>query len=185
MSAQTSECDIVVVGAGPCGLFFSACLARLGYKITQIGKRPEPTHADRADGIQPCSFEVMSTKGLEDAIMNNGLGRIKSVVFWDSYDIGSGISRTVAWTGWSESIRSRFPFTSTLHQRLIEKVFIRDLEKRGVTVEQVSARYLLSGEGVCHQGIGGQGRREDCDTFVAIEGVSCRTHSTFKEYGCF
>ena len=136
MSAQFSECDVVLVGAGPCELFFSACLARLGYKIKHIDKRPEPTHSDRADGFQPRSLEVMSTMGLKDDIMSNGPERIENVAFWESCDTGFGISRTVAWTSWPESTGARYTFITTLHQELIEKVFIRDLEKQGITVQR-------------------------------------------------
>ena len=128
--------DIVVVGAGPTGLLLSACLARWGYKIKHIDIRPQATTAGRADGIQPRSLDLLCNMGLKAEIMAQEPGSFRDVAFWDPDPSGFGIHRTGSLASCPESIRARYPFTTTLHQGLIEDVLIRDLEGRGVHIQR-------------------------------------------------
>ena len=126
--------DIVIVGAGPAGLTLSVCLARWGYKIKHIDNRLEPTMTGRADGIQPRSLEFLENLRLKDAIMEYKPGRFSSVAFWEpSRD---GIHRKGIWPTCPESIDTRFPYTTTLAQGMVEKALITDLEKNGVHVQR-------------------------------------------------
>ena len=134
MSDSVRKYDVVVVGAGPTGLLFSACLARWGYKIKHIDIRSEATVAGRADGIQPRSLDLLCNMGLKDDIMAHKPGTFRDVAFWDPDPSGLGISRTGSWPSCPASVGARYPFTTTLHQGLIEDVLIRDLERRGVHI---------------------------------------------------
>lgn len=40
--------DVVIIGAGPAGLFSGASLARFGWNVLVVDKRNEPTIAGRA-----------------------------------------------------------------------------------------------------------------------------------------
>lgn len=135
---QTSEpyYDIVIVGAGPVGLMLSTCLARWGYKIKHIDNRAEPTPAGRADGIQPRSLDLLRNMGLKTAIMAHKPARVFEVAFWDPPRSGKGIARTGTWASCPSFIDARYPFTTLLHQGLIERVFIADLEKNGTKVQR-------------------------------------------------
>ncbi|KAF2488075.1 FAD binding domain-containing protein [Neohortaea acidophila] len=128
--------DIAIIGAGPVGLLLSTCLARWGYKIKHIDMRPEPTPTGRADGIQPRSLDLLRNMGLKRAIMENGPAKVYEVAFWDPRANGSGIHRTGTWASCPEFIDARYPFTTLLHQGLIERVFIADMEKNGVQVQR-------------------------------------------------
>ncbi|KAF7540228.1 hypothetical protein G7Z17_g12253 [Cylindrodendrum hubeiense] len=128
--------DIVIVGAGPVGLMLSTILARWGYKIKHIDNRPEPTATGRADGIQPRSLDLLRNMGLKSAIMAHKPARVYEVAFWDPPTSGRGIERTGTWASCPEFIDARYPFTTLLHQGLIERVFISDLEKNGVQVQR-------------------------------------------------
>ncbi|KAF7562587.1 hypothetical protein G7046_g1541 [Stylonectria norvegica] len=128
--------DMVVVGAGPFGLLLSTCLARWGYKIKHIDNRAEPTPTGRADGIQPRSLDLLRNMGLKSAIMAHKPARVYEVAFWDPPPSGHGIQRTGTWASCPSFIDARYPFTTLLHQGLIERVFISDLKKNGVHVQR-------------------------------------------------
>lgn len=129
--------DIVIVGAGPVGLMLSTCLARWGYKIKHIDNRAEPTPTGRADGIQPRSLDLLRNMGLKSAIMAHKPARVYEVAFWDPPKTGSGgIVRTGTWASCPSFIDARYPFTTLLHQGLIERVFIGDLQKNGVQIQR-------------------------------------------------
>ncbi|KAK1829257.1 putative monooxygenase [Podospora conica] len=130
--------DIVIVGAGPVGLMLSTCLARWGYKIKHIDNRAEPTPTGRADGIQPRSLDLLRNMGLKSAIMAYKPARVYEVAFWDPPKHGNakGIVRTGTWASCPSFIDARYPFTTLLHQGMIERVFIADLEKNGVQVQR-------------------------------------------------
>lgn len=126
--------DIVIVGAGPVGLMLSACLARWGYKIKHIDNRPEPTPTGRADGIQPRSLDLLRNMGLKRQIMAYEPARVYEVAFWDPSS--KGIQRTGSWASCPKFIDARYPFTTLLHQGMIERVFIDDIEKNGAFIQR-------------------------------------------------
>lgn len=128
--------DIVIIGAGPVGLLLSTCLARWGYKIKHIDMRPVPTVTGRADGIQPRSLDLLRNMGLKRAIMANEPAKVYEVAFWDPAEGGKGIHRTGTWPSCPGFIDARYPFTTLLHQGLIERVFIADIEKHGVKLQR-------------------------------------------------
>ncbi|CAD0109735.1 unnamed protein product [Aureobasidium uvarum] len=132
----TENYDIVIVGAGPVGLLLSTCLARWGYKIKHIDMRPEPTLTGRADGIQPRSLDLLRNMGLKRAIMAHEPAKVYEVAFWDPAEQSKGIHRTGTWPSCPSFLDARYPFTTLLHQGLIERVFIADMEKYNVKVQR-------------------------------------------------
>ncbi|KAI4725618.1 hypothetical protein E4T49_06622 [Aureobasidium sp. EXF-10728] len=132
----TENYDIVIVGAGPVGLLLSTCLARWGYKIKHIDMRPEPTATGRADGIQPRSLDLLRNMGLKRAIMAHEPAKVYEVAFWDPAEQSKGIHRTGTWPSCPSFLDARYPFTTLLHQGLIERVFIADMEKYNVKVQR-------------------------------------------------
>ncbi|KAI1300818.1 FAD binding domain-containing protein [Xylaria venustula] len=135
-SSDSPYYDIVIVGAGPVGLMLSTCLARLGYRIKHIDNRSEPTPTGRADGIQPRSLDLLRNMGLKSAIMKHKPARVYEVAFWDPAEPGKGVVRTGTWASCPAFIDARYPFTTLLHQGLIERVFISDLKQNGVEVQR-------------------------------------------------
>lgn len=126
--------DVVIIGAGPVGLTLSTCLQRWGYKIKHIDNRPEPTATGRADGIQPRSLDLLRNMGLKRKIMEHEPAKVYEVAFWDPN--GKGIYRTGTWASCPKFIDARYPFTTLLHQGLIERVFIEDIEKHGGHIQR-------------------------------------------------
>ncbi|KAH8684900.1 FAD binding domain-containing protein [Tricladium varicosporioides] len=132
----SNKYDIVIIGAGPVGLLLSTCLARWGYKIKHIDNRPEPTKTGRADGIQPRSLDLLRNMGLKPAIMAHKPAKVYEVAFWDPSSTTKGIHRTGTWASCPSFIDARYPFTTLLHQGMIERVFISDLNKNGVDIQR-------------------------------------------------
>lgn len=132
----SNKYDIVIIGAGPVGLLLSTCLARWGYKIKHIDNRSEPTKTGRADGIQPRSLDLLRNMGLKPAIMAYEPAKVFEVAFWDPSTTSKGITRTTTWASCPSFIDARYPFTTLLHQGLIERVFIADLQKNRVQIQR-------------------------------------------------
>jgi len=135
-SSSMEKYDIVIIGAGPVGLLLSTCLARWGYKIKHIDMRPTPTVTGRADGIQPRSLDLLRNMDLKRDIMAYEPAKVYEVAFWDPQKNEKGIERTGTWASCPSFIDARYPFTTLLHQGLIERVFIKDLAKHGVEVQR-------------------------------------------------
>lgn len=136
MTASPESYDIVIVGAGPVGLLLSVCLARWGYKIKNVDNREVPTLAGRADGIQPRSLHLLRNMDLKRQIMAHQPAKVYEVAFWDPQSGGKGIHRTGNWAACPKFIDARYPFTTLLHQGLIERVFIDDLHQNGADVQR-------------------------------------------------
>lgn len=136
VASCTQEYDVVIVGAGPVGLLLSTCLTRWGYRVKHIDNRPEPTKTGRADGIQPRSLDLLRNMGLKPAIMAHDPAKVYEVAFWDPSSTERGIIRTGTWASCPSFIDARYPFTTLLHQGLIEGVFIADLQKNGLTIQR-------------------------------------------------
>lgn len=126
--------DIVIVGAGPAGLCLSTCLAKWGYKVKHIDNRLEPTATGRADGIQPRSLDLLRNMGLKRKIMEHEPAKVYEVAFWDP--AAKGIHRTGTWASCPKFIDARYPFTTLLHQGLIERVFIGEIERNGGSIQR-------------------------------------------------
>ncbi|MCJ1318814.1 hypothetical protein MMC15_004145 [Xylographa vitiligo] len=136
MAPESPTYDIVIVGAGPVGLLLSVCLARWGYNIKHIDNRPTPTATGRADGIQPRSLDLLRNMKLKRHIMEYEPARVYEVAFWDPRKSGTGIHRTGTWASCPKFLDARHPFTTLLHQGMIERVFIRDLEENRTAVQR-------------------------------------------------
>ena len=128
--------DIVIVGAGPVGLLLAVCLARWGYRLKLIDNREVPTQTGRADGIQPRSLLLLRNMGLKRHIMAHEPAKVYEVAFWDPSPAKQGIHRTGSSKACPPYIDARYPFTTLLHQGLIERVFIDDLHKNGAYVQR-------------------------------------------------
>jgi len=60
--------------------------------------------------------------------------KVYEVAFWDPNS--KGIERTGTWASCPKFIDARYPFTTLLHQGLIERVFIKDIEANGGTIQR-------------------------------------------------
>ncbi len=61
--------DVLVVGAGPSGLFSAIELARHGILARVVERNPEPHHQARATALQPGTLELLARAGVMDAVL--------------------------------------------------------------------------------------------------------------------
>ncbi|KAG5210047.1 FAD monooxygenase [Trichophyton interdigitale] len=130
--------DIVIVGAGPFGLFLSLCLSRWGYNVKHIDNREVPTKTGRADGIQSRSLEILRNLGIKRQLMADTPARLYDVAFWDPDPNSEGIRRTSNWPSCPPTIGARYPFSLIIHQGIIERAFLDGISKCGTIVERPS-----------------------------------------------
>ncbi|KAF8333044.1 FAD binding domain-containing protein [Cantharellus anzutake] len=129
---ERDEYDVVIIGAGPAGLFLSSALARLGgHKVLTIDQRIQPTEAGRADGIQPRTVEVLKNmQPLGDDLFSRSSASFERS-FWNPTKDGRGIERSRRVQSFPTHLEIEDNCTLGLQQGLIEQGFLRDMEAHG------------------------------------------------------
>lgn len=84
----TPRFDVVIVGAGPTGLFLGALLIQAGFSCRVLEKRTEPTLHSRSIGIHPPSLERLTSIGIAEAILSNGIPVDGGFAFVNGQGIG-------------------------------------------------------------------------------------------------
>lgn len=64
-----TETDVLVVGAGPSGLFAAFELARRGHRPRVVERDVQPHRQARATAIQPGTLEILARGGLVDRVL--------------------------------------------------------------------------------------------------------------------
>jgi len=68
MSPPESKIDVLIIGAGPAGLFAAHGLAQAGVAVRIIDQLPEGVLAGQADGVSPRTIEVLQNYGLAERL---------------------------------------------------------------------------------------------------------------------
>jgi 2-polyprenyl-6-methoxyphenol hydroxylase-like FAD-dependent oxidoreductase len=66
---ETAGTEVLVVGAGPSGLFAAIELARRGVRARVVEREPGPHMQARATAVQPGTLEILATAGLVDRFL--------------------------------------------------------------------------------------------------------------------
>ena len=134
-------CDVLVVGAGPTGLFLALLLAKLGIRVRIVDAESQPGTTSRALAVQARTLEFYRQVGLVDGVLARALV-LREVNFWrrggevahvDLMNVGRG--------------QSPFPFGVIFPQDEHERLLIAHLEAAGVRVERpIRIRTIERGE---------------------------------------
>ncbi len=65
--------DLIIVGAGPVGLFAGILARKSGLDVLILDKNSEPVSHSRSIGIHPPSLKLLSGAGMLDAFLENGM----------------------------------------------------------------------------------------------------------------
>ncbi|MDA1028680.1 MAG: NAD(P)/FAD-dependent oxidoreductase [Bacteroidetes bacterium] len=84
----TPHFDVVIVGAGPTGLFLGALLVQAGFTCRVLEKRTEPTQHSRSIGIHPPALERLARVGIAEAILTQGVQVDGGFGFVNGHEIG-------------------------------------------------------------------------------------------------
>jgi 6-methylpretetramide 4-monooxygenase / 4-hydroxy-6-methylpretetramide 12a-monooxygenase len=66
---DSAEAAVVVIGAGPSGLFAAIELARHGVHARVVEREPRPHHQARATALQPGTLEILQQAGVLDRVL--------------------------------------------------------------------------------------------------------------------
>ncbi|MEB3323573.1 MAG: FAD-dependent monooxygenase, partial [Synechococcaceae cyanobacterium] len=120
-----SEPDVVVVGAGPVGLFTALNVVSRGHRVRIIDKEWRPTAHSYALALHAESLEFLEEFSLLGPVLASSR-RIRRVGFYDGDDRFACVDL--------RALRRDHSFVSVLRQDLLERLLVDALAARGVKV---------------------------------------------------
>ncbi len=131
----SSDCPVLIVGAGPTGLTAALELARRDVPVRIIERRDGPSPLSRAVGIMPWAMDILDQSGAGDQI------RAKS----------QPVHRVEVWNGTKVAANIKLDVDPDPNQRLLclpqnetEAILAQILAKHGVTVQYETTLETLS-----------------------------------------
>lgn len=118
---------VLVVGAGPAGLFAACELLRHGVRPRIVERRPAPHHEARGTALQPAVLEALERAGLAEQFLQAGV-RIRQIQL-----LGPGL-REIATERFGDA-GGRYPFQCSQPQWSTETILRAHLRDRGIEVE--------------------------------------------------
>ncbi|KAA6465395.1 hypothetical protein DYQ86_05505 [Acidobacteria bacterium AB60] len=122
----TTDTDVLIVGAGPVGLFLANECARRGMRYRVIEMRAGQSEYSKALAIFPRTLEVFNMSGLVQPFLRIG-NRVDSVAFMTREE-------TLARMAF-EPEGTPYPFVAMVPQDVTEKILVAELRRRGGEVE--------------------------------------------------
>jgi 2-polyprenyl-6-methoxyphenol hydroxylase-like FAD-dependent oxidoreductase len=127
--AEEPEADVLVVGAGPTGLFLALVLRRLGVAVRIIDDNPGRSRESRAMAVQARTLEFYRQFGIADAAVSIGI-RTQNAQVWSN-----GRRRAAFSFGDMGRGLSAFPYLLILAQDVHERFLVERLAEIGQKVE--------------------------------------------------
>jgi len=131
-----AEAEVLIIGAGPTGLFAAAELARHGVRSRIIEQLPTPHIQTRATGIQPAALEAFARAGCVAPFLAEA-ARVRGLRVWNS-----AMEEAFVFRGPPPD--SPYPFTCSMPQWRTEEILNAHLESFDIRVERgVTAREII------------------------------------------
>ena len=125
---MATDTQVLVVGAGPVGLFMAAELKRHDVSCRIVDKNDGPTHDSRAVAVQARTLEILESVGLADEFVQAGnISHAKAAYTSDH--------KLIKYLTFDE-LDSAFPFILQLPQSQTERLLSRYLARLGTEVER-------------------------------------------------
>src|SRR5262245_14046674 len=125
---MAADTQVLVVGAGPAGLFMAAELKRYGVSCRMVDKNDGPTHAPRAASIQARTLEILDSVGLADDFVRVGHICHAKATYTSDHKLIKYLT--------FDELDSAFPFVLQLPQSQTERMLARYLARLGTEVER-------------------------------------------------
>ncbi len=120
-----SKPQVLIVGAGPVGLFAALTLARRGIRVEVVEEEWRGTTRSYALALHPRSLELLDELELSRPLLDEAQ-KLESFGFYDEATRRAGLDLT--------KLSSRFPFVAILPQSSLEQLLLGALAKAGVDV---------------------------------------------------
>ena len=125
---MATDSQVLVVGAGPAGLFMAAELNRHGISCRIVDKNDGPTHDTRAASIQARTLEILESIGLADEFLQTGNICHAAATYTSDHKLIKYLT--------FDELDSAFPFVLQLPQSQTERIVARYLARLGTEVER-------------------------------------------------
>src|SRR5690348_3196785 len=126
MSNAGSDTDVLIVGAGPVGLFLANECGRRGLKWRLVEARPSQSEHSKALAIFPRTLEIFDMAGI-DAPFLEAANRVTSVTVMTPGRILARVQ--------FEPKESPYQFVAMVPQDVTEKLLVEELRRKGGDVE--------------------------------------------------
>ncbi|KAI8818893.1 FAD binding domain-containing protein [Fimicolochytrium jonesii] len=134
MKGDKKELDVLIVGAGPVGLFVALSLKRMGVAVRIIDKATEPAKHSRAFVLHVRTQEVLGELNLLSRFKDEGWPLTHGHFIANGKLIGSMQTAVPENDPTEERTYSRGPLA--IPQSFTENILTQELAKKGVTVER-------------------------------------------------
>ena len=124
---MATDSQVLVVGAGPAGLFMAAELNRHGISCRIVDKNDGPTHETRAASIQARTLAILESIGLTDELLQAGNICHAAATYTSEHKLIKHLT--------FDELDSAFPFVLLLPQSQTERIVARYLARLGTEVE--------------------------------------------------
>ena len=128
MSVVSTTAPVLIVGAGPGGLFAACELARHGVRARLVDRMTDPHHEARATALQPAVLELLARAGVVERFLATGVPVRGARMF------GPGLKQIAV--GTFAGIGSTYEHQCSLPQWMTEEILTAHLEQLGGRVER-------------------------------------------------
>jgi 6-methylpretetramide 4-monooxygenase / 4-hydroxy-6-methylpretetramide 12a-monooxygenase len=174
---ESGDAEVLVIGAGPAGLFAALELARHGVRARVVEREPRPHQQARATALQPGTLEILQQAGCLDRVLGASVHVEYARVFGADLSCLSEQAFAGAGCPWE--------FQACLPQWRTEQILTGRLAELGGTVERgISVVSVTEREGGVLAGLeGADGTRHqvEADWVIGAGGAHSPTRASMAE----
>lgn len=120
---------VLVVGAGPTGLFVAAELIRRGVECLLIDAHDRPMEWDRATVVHPRSLEIFDSLGILEPLLKAGIKQRRALIY-----VGGDVLGEIS----LDLCGSRYPFNIGISEEVTEEILTDYLARQGGKVTRAT-----------------------------------------------
>src|SRR5690606_22973556 len=115
--------EVLVIGAGPIGLFSALTLARRGVDVEIIDQEWRAAAHSYALALHPSSLLLLEEVGLIEEVLDQAY-QVHAIGLYDSNDRKAEVRLS--------DLETKYPFVAVMPQSVIESLLVEALDRSGV-----------------------------------------------------